>query len=150
MKEKCSFCGREESDDCFLVSDEDRTVFICHECYEKAGSYFDLYDLGQKESDAINWKEMTPSKIHAHLDKYIIGQDYAKKVLSVAVYNHYKMLDYAKTGGDVELDTSNIIMLGPTGVGKTAIVKALAKILNVPFAITDATTLTENGLIFAC
>ena len=148
MKEKCSFCHREESDDLFLVSDEERTVFICRDCYEKAGEYFNLYKNKEQTNEEINWKELTPSKIHAHLDKYIIGQEYAKKVLSVAVYNHYKMLDYAKDkNNDVELETSNIVMLGPTGTGKTAIVKALAKVLNVPFAITDATTLTENGYV---
>lgn len=143
-KEHCSFCHEEESEDRLLISSEDGCAFICQECFERMKDEFDEGPV--TEEDNTNWKDLTPSKIKAHLDKYIIGQDRAKKVLSVAVYNHYKMLDYAKhRNPDVELEKSNIVMVGPTGVGKTAIIKALSKILNVPFAITDATTLTENG-----
>ena len=148
MKERCSFCGKEESPDCLMISSDDGTAFICKECFDRMRPDFDSHqDIKQEES--LSWKELTPSKIKAHLDKYIIGQDRAKKVLSVAVYNHYKMLDYIKKDSEVELERSNIVMVGPTGVGKTAIIKALAKILNVPFAITDATTLTENGYVGA-
>jgi ATP-dependent Clp protease ATP-binding subunit ClpX len=142
-KEHCSFCGKEESDDRLLIGSEDMTCFICKDCFERLKEDFE--DDSPGSGDELSWKELTPSKIKAHLDKYIIGQERAKKVLSVATYNHYKMLDYAKHSSDVELEKSNIILCGPTGVGKTAIIKALAKILNVPFAITDATTLTENG-----
>lgn len=142
-KERCSFCGKEESDNRLLIGSEDGCAFICRECFERLKDEFDE-EISMRE-DSLSWKDLTPSKIKAHLDKYIIGQDRAKKVLSVAVYNHYKMLDYARRDKEVELEKSNIIMVGPTGVGKTAIIKALAKILNVPFAITDATTLTENG-----
>ena len=143
-KEKCSFCGREEDEKHPLVSDADKTTFICKDCWDEVGGYFELY-ASKNDNESLSWKELTPSKIKAHLDKYIIGQDRAKRVLSVAAYNHYKMLDYAKGNNEVELEKSNIIMLGPTVVGKTAIIKTLAKILNVPFAITDETTLTENG-----
>ena len=144
-KERCSFCGKEESDNRLLIGSEDGCAFICRECFERLKDEFDE-EISMRD-DSLSWKDLTPSKIKAHLDKYIIGQDRAKKVLSVAVYNHYKMLDYAKHDKEVELEKSNIIMVGPTGVGKTAIIKALAKILNVPFAITDATTLTENGYV---
>jgi ATP-dependent Clp protease ATP-binding subunit ClpX len=147
-KEHCSFCGREESEKFPLVSDPDKTTFICRDCWDKVGEYFALYSKADEE-DSLSWKDLTPSKIKAHLDKYIIGQDRAKRVLSVAAYNHYKMLDYSRKNNEVEMEKSNILMLGPTGVGKTAIIKALAKILNVPFAITDATTLTENGYVGA-
>jgi len=116
MREKCSFCHEEESDTRLLVSDPDKTVFICRDCFEKASSFFSMYDKENQEEE-INWKELTPSKIRAHLDKYIIGQEHAKKVLSIAVYNHYKMLDHATSNKNVELEGSNIIMLGPTGVG---------------------------------
>jgi len=146
-KERCSFCGKEESDDRLLIGSEDGCAFICKHCFDRLKDEFADETLLKEES--LNWKDLTPSKIKSYLDKYIIGQDRAKKVLSVAVYNHYKMLDYAKQQSDVELEKSNIIMVGPTGVGKTAIIKALAKILNVPFAITDATTLTENGYVGA-
>ena len=144
-KQRCSFCGREESQDRLLVGSPDLTAFICKDCFETVGEEF--LASRNKEEETLSWKDLTPSKINAHLNKYIIGQEKAKRVLSVAVYNHYKMLDYAKTNKDVELEKSNIIMAGPTGVGKTAIIKALAKVLNVPFAITDATTLTENGYV---
>ena len=144
-KERCSFCNREESDDRLLIGSKDMTCFICQDCFNLLKEEFD--EESSHKTDVVNWKELTPSKIKAHLDKYIIGQERAKKVLSVAVYNHYKMLDYATHDKEVELEKSNIIMVGPTGTGKTAVIKALAKVLNVPFAITDATTLTENGYV---
>ena len=101
----------------------------------------------------VDWSAISPEKIKAYLDRHIIGQDRAKKILSVAVYNHYKMLDHAKKHADekhgVRLEKSNILMLGPTGVGKTALIKALADVLKVPFAISDATTMTENGYVGA-
>lgn len=114
-KEHCSFCGKEESENRMLVSSEDGCAFICKECFERMKDEFDEETILREES--INWRDLTPSKIKAHLDKYIIGQDRAKKVLSVAVYNHYKMLDHALRDSDVELEKSNIVMVGPTGVG---------------------------------
>jgi len=113
-KEHCSFCGKEEADDRLLIGSEDGCAFICQECFERLKEEFDEEMPAQTES--MSWKDLTPSKIKAHLDKYIIGQDRAKRVLSVAVYNHYKMLDYAKRHDtDVELEKSNIVMVGPTG-----------------------------------
>lgn len=122
-KEHCAFCDREDSEDCVMIGNEDMTTFICQDCYEKLADEF--YGKTAANSEDLSWKELTPSKIKAHLDKYIIGQDRAKKVLSVAVYNHYKMLDFAKQKSDVELEKSNIIMVGPTGVGDSKFVKFL-------------------------
>lgn len=146
----CSFCGKREGQVKRLISG--RGVFICDECVDFCKSMLDE----EKESDAAeqlaNAADLPkPQEIKAILDEYVIGQDEAKKTLSVAVYNHYKRINYEiqnpEFKRDLELQKSNILMLGPTGSGKTLLAQTLAKILQVPFAIADATTLTEAGYV---
>lgn len=146
----CSFCGKREGQVKRLISG--RGVFICDECVDFCKSMLDE----EKESDAAeqlaNAADLPkPQEIKAILDEYVIGQDEAKKTLSVAVYNHYKRINYEiqnpGSKRDLELQKSNILMLGPTGSGKTLLAQTLAKILQVPFAIADATTLTEAGYV---
>ena len=146
----CSFCGKREGQVKRLISG--RGVFICDECVDFCKSMLDE----EKESDAAeqlaNLADLPkPQEIKAILDEYVIGQDEAKKTLSVAVYNHYKRINYEiqnpESKRDLELQKSNILMLGPTGSGKTLLAQTLAKILQVPFAIADATTLTEAGYV---
>lgn len=146
----CSFCGKREGQVKRLISG--RGVFICDECVNFCKSMLDE----EKESDAAeqfaNAADLPkPQEIKAILDEYVIGQDEAKKTLSVAVYNHYKRINYEiqnpESKRDLELQKSNILMLGPTGSGKTLLAQTLAKILQVPFAIADATTLTEAGYV---
>ena len=156
---KCSFCGEKETEANVLVGDENGNVFVCESCWEKIGMMLDHPEIEkraekeQKKTQQPDWNRLNPEKIKQYLDRHIIGQERAKKILSVAVYNHYKMLHYKAEHKDetekVTIEKSNILMLGPTGVGKTALIKALANILQVPFAITDATTLTENGYVGA-
>ena len=139
---KCSFCGKAESEVKMLLSGPG--VFICDECVKQcqqivAGD-FDAKDFGTPEDLP------KPREIKAILDEYVIGQEEAKKILSVAVYNHYKRIAN-QDKNDVEIQKSNILMVGPTGSGKTFLVQNLARILNVPFAISDATTLTEAGYV---
>lgn len=146
----CSFCGKREGQVKRLISG--RGVFICDECVDFCKSMLDE----EKESDAAeqlaNAADLPkPQEIKAILDEYVIGQDEAKKTLSVAVYNHYKRINYEiqnpESKRDLELQKSNILMLGPTGSGKTLLAQTMAKILQVPFAIADATTLTEAGYV---
>lgn len=146
----CSFCGKREGQVKRLISG--RGVFICDECVDFCKSMLDE----EKESDSAeqlaNAADLPkPQEIKAILDEYVIGQDEAKKTLSVAVYNHYKRINYEiqnpESKRDLELQKSNILMLGPTGSGKTLLAQTLAKILQVPFAIADATTLTEAGYV---
>ena len=146
----CSFCGKREGQVKRLISG--RGVFICDECVDFCKSMLDE----EKESDAAeqlaNAADLPkPQEIKAILDEYVIGQDEAKKTLSVAVYNHYKRINSEiqnpESKRDLELQKSNILMLGPTGSGKTLLAQTLAKILQVPFAIADATTLTEAGYV---
>ncbi len=146
----CSFCGRSSSQvDRLIAGPPD--IFICNECVEVCGTL--LRDQGKKKVGGEATipprlgKLLTPSEIKAHLDQHIIGQEHAKRVIAVAVYNHYKRLRHNQAGGGVEIEKSNILLLGPTGCGKTAIARCLAKLLNVPFAIGDATTLTEAGYV---
>lgn len=143
---RCSFCGKSESMVHKLI--EGPGVFICDECIELCNEILsDGY--GSQKSSSNSDENMVipkPMEIKAKLDEYVIGQEDAKKALSVAVYNHYKRIFYGGDG-DVELQKSNILLLGPTGVGKTMLAQTLAKILNVPFAIADATTLTEAGYV---
>lgn len=143
----CSFCGKAESEVESIISGQNG-AFICCECVQRASKVLsDAREAIEKRNTGINL--LRPQEIKARLDDYIIGQDEAKRTLSVAVYNHYKRIG-AKTDkkySDVMLEKSNILLLGPTGSGKTLLAKTLAGILNVPFAIADATTLTEAGYV---
>lgn len=142
---KCSFCGRSYPDIAFLI--QDTNANICNECAERANEICNSYLAEYRKSKTNTIDEVpTPKEIKAFLDKYVIGQDNAKKYLSVAVYNHYKRLSQP-TNDDVEIEKSNIIMVGPTGTGKTLLAKTIAKLLKVPFAIVDATVLTEAGYV---
>lgn len=143
---RCSFCNKPQSQVRKLIAGPNG-AYICDECIEVCSEIIEEefeYDDGRREFDDINL--LTPEKIKAFLDEYVIGQDEAKKVLSVAVYNHYKRIMAGSDLG-VDLQKSNILMLGPTGCGKTLLAQTLAKILNVPFAIADATALTEAGYV---
>ena len=146
-KVRCSFCQKTEDQVRKLIAGPDGKVFICDECIGSCSEIMEEelipYDDEVLNSD-INL--LKPEEIHAVLDDYVIGQDAAKKALSVAVYNHYKRI-LASKNSDVELQKSNILMLGPTGSGKTLLAQTLARLLNVPFAIADATTLTEAGYV---
>ena len=147
---RCSFCHKSESDGVRLV--QGPGVFICSECVSLCSQILrkeGLYDVDEYDDDVFAMEDfeiLRPAEIKEHLDKYVIGQDNAKIALSVAVYNHYKRI-MGKNDDGVELQKSNILLLGPTGVGKTFLAQSLAKILNVPFAIADATTLTEAGYV---
>ncbi len=145
----CSFCGKSQKEVKKLVAG--RGVYICNECIDVCHTIMEEDILGQEQNTATTDTPLmnslpTPSKIKEFLDEYVIGQDYAKKVLSVAVYNHYKRLNNPKKD-EVEIAKSNVILIGSTGCGKTLLAQTLAKILNVPFAIADATTLTEAGYV---
>ena len=146
---KCSFCGKYEEEVFRLIANPDNTVFICDECIE---SCYELIEDEMKYDDYLeqdnSLKLYKPSEIKKKLDDYIIGQEDAKKVLAVAVYNHYKRVtSKLQNVDDIELQKSNVLLIGPTGSGKTLLAQTLAKILNVPFAIADATTLTEAGYV---
>ncbi|NMC26910.1 MAG: ATP-dependent Clp protease ATP-binding subunit ClpX, partial [Syntrophomonadaceae bacterium] len=140
---KCSFCGKTQEQVKKLVAGPG--VYICDECIELCNEIIEeelAEDIGFKMGDIPK-----PQEIRATLDEYVIGQDTAKKSLAVAVYNHYKRINLGNKLDDVELQKSNIMMLGPTGSGKTLLAQTLARILNVPFAIADATSLTEAGYV---
>ncbi len=147
---RCSFCHKGESDGVRLV--QGPGAFICNECVALCTQILrkdGLYDIDEYDDSDVfddDFEILKPAEIKDHLDKYVIGQDDAKIALSVAVYNHYKRI-LAHNDEGVELQKSNILLLGPTGVGKTFLAQSLAKILNVPFAIADATTLTEAGYV---
>jgi len=139
----CSFCGKSQHEVRKLIAGP--TVFICDECVELC---MDIIREENKTAIAKNRDGVpTPRDIHAVLDDYVIGQQYAKRVLSVAVHNHYKRLAHGGKGAEVELSKSNILLVGPTGCGKTLLAQTLARIIDVPFTMADATTLTEAGYV---
>jgi len=144
---KCSFCGKTQEEVGRLVAGP--SVYICDECIELCSEIldeeFEDFDEGNKENS--NYESLKPVEIKEKLDEYVIGQDQAKKAMAVAVYNHYKRINHKIEEDEVELVKSNILMLGPTGTGKTYTAQTLARILDVPFAIADATSLTEAGYV---
>ena len=136
----CSFCAKSRDEVKKLIQGPDDGVFICDECITLS------FNIVHEEQNEINEHYVyTPQAIYDHLNDYVIGQEEAKKVLSVAVYNHYKRINHIAT--DIELDKSNVLLLGPSGSGKTLLASTVAKILDVPFAIADATTVTESGYV---
>ena len=155
----CSFCGRSEDEVNILIPAAKPGSAICSDCISTCVAFLDEFSANQEAESNDDGEPLTvetlprPMEIKATLDQYVIGQDDAKRVLSVAVYNHYKRLIYrdqnrkAKQQDDIEIQKSNVLLLGPTGSGKTYLAQTMAKILNVPFAIADATTLTEAGYV---
>ena len=140
----CSFCGKSQNDVRKLIAGP--SVFICDECVDLCNDIIREEILDQEQPESEDYLP-TPKEIRAALEEYVIGQPRAKMVLAVAVYNHYKRLNYISGKDDVELGKSNILLIGPTGSGKTLLAETLARLLNVPFTIADATTLTEAGYV---
>jgi ATP-dependent Clp protease ATP-binding subunit ClpX len=140
----CSFCGKNQSEVKKLIAGP--SVYICDECVSLCNDII-KEDLSEKDSEETEKKLPIPAEIKSTLDEYVIGQEQAKKILSVAVYNHYKRLKDSNKNDEVELGKSNILLLGPTGSGKTLLAQTLARLLDVPFTIADATTLTEAGYV---
>jgi ATP-dependent Clp protease ATP-binding subunit ClpX len=140
----CSFCGKSQREVKKLIAGP--TVYICDECIELCNDII-AEEYGQEESAAPRSRVPKPREIKSALDEYVIGQEQAKKILSVAVHNHYRRIESQTFVGDVELQKANILLLGPTGSGKTLLAQTLARILDVPFTIADATTLTEAGYV---
>ena len=154
--DKCSFCGRDERVVSQLFQGPEEGIFICDNCVESChdllsettGSHIHNHQISKNNGLEADGKLLTPVEIKNKLDEYVVGQDEAKKVLAVAVYNHYKrILSKKDINDEVELQKSNVLLIGPTGSGKTLLAQTLAKILKVPFAIADATTLTEAGYV---
>ena len=140
----CSFCGKSQHEVRKLIAGP--SVFVCDECVDLCNDII-REEIQEKDADSAIRKLPIPEEIKNILDDYVIGQESAKKVLSVAVYNHYKRLNYDKANQEFELGKSNILMIGPTGTGKTLLAETLARLLDVPFTIADATTLTEAGYV---
>src|SRR3989441_6094323 len=142
----CSFCGKNQDQVRRLIAGPG-AVYICDECVELCREIIDEEASTSPRAKSAAGKIPTPKRIHEQLNQYVIGQERAKKVLSVAVYNHYKRVNYGMQIDDVELQKSNILLIGPTGCGKTLLAQTLAKVLDVPFCIADATALTEAGYV---
>ncbi|MCB0396034.1 MAG: ATP-dependent Clp protease ATP-binding subunit ClpX [Flavobacteriales bacterium] len=143
---KCSFCGRSREEVLVLISGIEG--HICEHCVEQARSIVsEEIQVHGREDVKGQWKLLKPAEIKAHLDEYVIGQEAAKRVLSVAVYNHFKRLGQVASQEDVEIEKSNIILVGETGTGKTLLARTIARMLKVPFCIADATVLTEAGYV---
>ena len=150
QKAHCIFCGRDESQVEYLIQSQSSSLGVCSDCAELLGKMLQEEKSKPEVKTLDNYELKTPSRIKAYLDQYVIGQERAKKVLSVAVYNHYKRLRYfhsERKEDDVEIDKSNVIMVGETGTGKTLLAKTVARLLDVPFCIADATVLTEAGYV---
>ena len=144
IKLNCSFCGKSQDEVKKLIAGP--MVYICDECIELCNEI--IQEEAKKERfDYIKTSIPKPHEIRKLLDDYVVGQEHAKKVLSVAVYNHYKRIESRTQFDDIEIQKSNILLIGPTGSGKTLLAQTLAKILRVPFTIADATTLTEAGYV---
>ena len=141
----CSFCGKSQHEVRKLIAGP--SVFICDECIELCNDIIREESASDKGAKGAKSDLPTPGEIRQILDQYVIGQNQAKKILSVAVYNHYKRLKHLSKNDEVELSKSNILLIGPTGSGKTLLAQTLARLLNVPFVIADATTLTEAGYV---
>ncbi len=140
---KCSFCGKSQDVVRKLIAGP--SVYICDECVQLCSEI--ILEEWDEQSSQVSQKLLKPKEIHSILDEYVIGQEKAKRVLSVAVYNHYKRIETDFDLGDVELQKSNVLLIGPTGTGKTYLAQTLARILDVPFTIVDCTTLTEAGYV---
>jgi len=141
----CSFCGVSKIQTKILVAGED--AHICDQCIEQAYSILSLQNQPEEANKLDDFSHLNPKSIKQFLDDYVVGQEYSKKVISVSVYNHYKRIYQQKNDNDLEIEKSNVIIAGPTGTGKTLIAKTIAKLLDVPIAIVDATVLTEAGYV---
>src|ERR1700726_1199633 len=142
---RCSFCGKDQSQVRKLVAGPG--VYICDQCIDLCQEVLEEDTKTTSQKRTKGGLIPNPKTINAALDQYVVGQDHAKRVLSVAVYNHYKRIAHSKMGGDVELQKSNVLVVGPTGCGKTLLAQTLAKMIDVPFSIADATSLTEAGYV---
>ncbi|MDH5511150.1 MAG: ATP-dependent Clp protease ATP-binding subunit ClpX [Nitrospinota bacterium] len=140
---RCSFCGKSQEEVTKLIAGP--TVYICDECIDACNEI--ILEETSQTKETTRQRQLKPTEIFDHLNDYVIGQNRAKKILSVAVYNHYRRIEAPTSSSEVELQKSNILLIGPTGAGKTLLAQTMAKKLNVPFAIVDATTLTEAGYV---
>ena len=141
----CSFCGKEHSRNNLIVAGQS-TATVCYDCVKVLGELIHSKS-NPKPHTTTTYQELVPKSIYQNLDQYVVGQDQAKKILSVAVYNHFKRVLNDSTTSDVELQKTNILLIGPTGCGKTLLAETLARTLSVPFAVCDATSLTESGYV---